>query len=538
MAALGRVVGRDAHQPVHAALGLEVAVGVLAVDLDRGVLDAGLVAGLQVEHAVGRSRGARPSAGTCGTASRPSPATRCRRRPGWIDDDRAEPVVLARQQALELEVGDPRLERVELALRPRRACARRPRPRRARAAPSQVARSVCRGPSQSVDRALGALQRARRSSAPRRAGPRSRARAMRASSSATSRRRALDVKGTSAACRAWRGPARGASLQFGGRSAWSQSRLPQVGAAAARQRGARAPGAAPRVRRACLEFRERAVVGDRRRPRRRARRVRRCAATRAPRASAAIRRPQREPRAPGAASARRPRAPRRSSRSSPQSSSSAASSTTTPREAPRAQRSGSRSSMRAEQRAGGPAGRAARAPPASANTRAADARAVERAVRPVARRPRTRRRARARTSGSRSVTSWPIAVGVDHDRGRAAASTRATVLLPLPARPTSADDEQPVAGVRAAARSVDIEPGRPRPTDTSSGTRSGSQRCVIASRDGRRDRLGLRGRALEQQLVVHLQQQSSRGPLALQGARARGSSRASSGRRPSPGSAC
>ncbi len=35
------VEGRDAHQAVHAALGLELAIGVLALDLDGGGLDAG-----------------------------------------------------------------------------------------------------------------------------------------------------------------------------------------------------------------------------------------------------------------------------------------------------------------------------------------------------------------------------------------------------------------------------------------------------------------------------------------------------------------
>ena len=42
---------RDAHQPVHAALGLEVAVGVVAVHLEGDGLDAGLVAVEQVDLA-------------------------------------------------------------------------------------------------------------------------------------------------------------------------------------------------------------------------------------------------------------------------------------------------------------------------------------------------------------------------------------------------------------------------------------------------------------------------------------------------------
>ena len=45
--ALG-VVGRHAHQAVHAVLALEVAVGKVALDIDCGRFDAGLVAFEQV----------------------------------------------------------------------------------------------------------------------------------------------------------------------------------------------------------------------------------------------------------------------------------------------------------------------------------------------------------------------------------------------------------------------------------------------------------------------------------------------------------
>jgi hypothetical protein len=45
-----RVERRDPHEPVHAALDLQVAVGVLAADRERRALDAGLVAGLVVQH--------------------------------------------------------------------------------------------------------------------------------------------------------------------------------------------------------------------------------------------------------------------------------------------------------------------------------------------------------------------------------------------------------------------------------------------------------------------------------------------------------
>ena len=44
------VVGRDAHQPVHAGLGLQPAVGVLAGDLQRGGLEARLLACARLHH--------------------------------------------------------------------------------------------------------------------------------------------------------------------------------------------------------------------------------------------------------------------------------------------------------------------------------------------------------------------------------------------------------------------------------------------------------------------------------------------------------
>ena len=50
VAALVRVERRDAHQAVHAALGLEVAVGVLALHGDGGARDARLVAGQDVHQ--------------------------------------------------------------------------------------------------------------------------------------------------------------------------------------------------------------------------------------------------------------------------------------------------------------------------------------------------------------------------------------------------------------------------------------------------------------------------------------------------------
>src|SRR5439155_8572152 len=96
------------------ALGLEVAVGVLAVDLDRGVLDPRFLAGLEVEEARGVAVALRPAQVHAQQHLRPvlrlGPA-----RSGVDRDQRAEAVPLAREQALELEIGDLLLDPLELA---------------------------------------------------------------------------------------------------------------------------------------------------------------------------------------------------------------------------------------------------------------------------------------------------------------------------------------------------------------------------------------------------------------------------------------
>ena len=56
------VVGRDAHQPVHAGLGLQPAVGVGALDLQGRRLDPGLLAGGLLERGRRSCRGRWPSA--------------------------------------------------------------------------------------------------------------------------------------------------------------------------------------------------------------------------------------------------------------------------------------------------------------------------------------------------------------------------------------------------------------------------------------------------------------------------------------------
>ena len=79
---------RDAHQPVHAVLGLEPAVGVAALDLDGRRLDAGALALRSPRATRPCSRAARPSACTCEAACRPSPGSRCRRRRHALRDRR------------------------------------------------------------------------------------------------------------------------------------------------------------------------------------------------------------------------------------------------------------------------------------------------------------------------------------------------------------------------------------------------------------------------------------------------------------------
>ncbi len=80
MAAGVGIEGRDAHQPMHAGFALEPAIGVFALDQKRGGFDARRRRLRFPRSVAACSRGVRPSACTCGTASRPSPGFQCRRR--------------------------------------------------------------------------------------------------------------------------------------------------------------------------------------------------------------------------------------------------------------------------------------------------------------------------------------------------------------------------------------------------------------------------------------------------------------------------
>ena len=188
MTALRGIVGRDAHQAMHAALGLEVAVGVLAGDLERGVLDPGLVAGLKIEHVDGVAVPLGPA--RVHAVQHLGPVLRLgAARAGMDRDHGAQPVVFARQQAAQLEFRDALLDAVELArqvgeqrvvavgLRPARAAPRDcAAPGRARSSPrpsswrASAARR-CGAPPRACPR-IRARPCALRASSPRRGGPR------------------------------------------------------------------------------------------------------------------------------------------------------------------------------------------------------------------------------------------------------------------------------------------------------------------------------------------------------------------------------
>src|SRR5438132_3385589 len=121
-----------------------------------------------------------------------------------------------------------------------------------------------------------------------------------------------------------------------------------------------------------------------------------------------------------------------------------------------------------------------------------------------------------RTPGSVSVTWWPM-VSASITTAPSAASARATVLLPLPARPTSPTMKSPSPAFPRRGRSVDIEPRRAAPDRHHE--RHGQR---ITAFHFRAHLFGhgvrLHGRALQHQLVVHLEQQSSGATLLLQDA--------------------
>ena len=135
MAARIGIEGRDAHQPVHAGLGLEPAIGVLALDQDGRRLDARLFAVAFLDQLPPCSRASRPSACTCAAASRPSPGSRCRRRRHGSRDSRRCASASPDSMRFELHRSARScMHRRQRRLRPRRRWPCRPRPRQARSA--------------------------------------------------------------------------------------------------------------------------------------------------------------------------------------------------------------------------------------------------------------------------------------------------------------------------------------------------------------------------------------------------------------------
>ena len=110
VAARLRVVGRDAHEPVHALLGAEQPVGVLAARDEGGGLDAGLVAlggllQLHLHAAPLRPAHLHPQQ-HLGPVLRVGAAGA-----GVHGHDRVAGVVLAREEPRLLELREPRLDR-------------------------------------------------------------------------------------------------------------------------------------------------------------------------------------------------------------------------------------------------------------------------------------------------------------------------------------------------------------------------------------------------------------------------------------------
>ena len=79
-----RVEGADAHQSMHADLGGQVAVGVLALDQHGGALDARLLAGLDVGDVALEAPAVAPAQVHAQQHLRPVLALRCRRRPALM----------------------------------------------------------------------------------------------------------------------------------------------------------------------------------------------------------------------------------------------------------------------------------------------------------------------------------------------------------------------------------------------------------------------------------------------------------------------
>ncbi len=116
MAARVGVVGADPHEPVHAVLGAEVAIGVLARHEERGALDARLLPLLQIHHLDTVAVPLGPA--EVHPVQHVGPVLRLGAAGSGVDgEDRVHVIVLAAEHHLELggigallEIGDERSE--------------------------------------------------------------------------------------------------------------------------------------------------------------------------------------------------------------------------------------------------------------------------------------------------------------------------------------------------------------------------------------------------------------------------------------------
>ncbi len=115
MAAVAGVERRLAHQAMHAGLGAQPAVGVLALELDRGALDAGDLARAGIDHLAGEA--ARGAPAQVHAQQHLRPVLRLGAAGARLDiEEGAVRVHLAAKHALELELAHLRLEPLRVAL--------------------------------------------------------------------------------------------------------------------------------------------------------------------------------------------------------------------------------------------------------------------------------------------------------------------------------------------------------------------------------------------------------------------------------------
>src|SRR5208282_1511954 len=108
------VEGRDAHQAVHAALGGQQAVGVFALDQERGVLDARFLGGGRVQHGGAETAALRPA--QIHAHEHLGPVLGVNAAGAGLDgDDGVQPVVFAGEQRGGFQLGDPGIGGVQFA---------------------------------------------------------------------------------------------------------------------------------------------------------------------------------------------------------------------------------------------------------------------------------------------------------------------------------------------------------------------------------------------------------------------------------------